>query len=238
MPEASSSFKPSGLSRRTFLTHTGVAAASLALLAACSDPEKPVAGPPTLLFTSGDEGLLNYLHLLERFSTEFYAKVLAAPPGDLTAADLAVLRDINRHNIIHRELLPLAMSANSLTPTGGISGQAFDYSVSYTLTTRTGVLTAAQAIGDLTVAAYCGAARLLTSAVLLRLFVKMMAVKARHAAAVRDLRTPGSFAAADVVAQTGADAGLNQALTPTEVLAELSKYTSPVQLLVGSLPTN
>ncbi|RAK66922.1 ferritin-like domain-containing protein [Hymenobacter edaphi] len=237
MPEASSSTAPSGLSRRTFLTHTGVAAASLLLLTACPDPETPPVVTPTISLTGGDEGVLNYLFLLERVATELYAKVLATPPAELTAADLGVLRDIYRHNFIHRELLQLTMSANGFTANAGISAQSFDYA-SFTLTTRLGVLNAAQSLADLTVAAYCGAARLLSSGVLLRLFVKMMAVKARHAAALRDLRTPGSFAATDVVPQTGAEAGLNQVLTPAEVLAELSKFTSPVQLSVGSLPTS
>ncbi|TLM90622.1 ferritin-like domain-containing protein [Hymenobacter jeollabukensis] len=239
MPEASTSTTPSGLSRRTFLTHTGVAAASLLLLTACPDPETPPLTTPTISLTGGDEGVLNYLYLLERTATELYDKVLANPPADLTAAaaDLGVLRDINRHNTIHRELLLLTISANGFTANSNIGGLGFDYS-SFTLTTRVGVLAAAQSLADLTVAAYCGAARLLSTPVLLRLYVKMMAVKARHAAAVRDLRTPGSFAGSDVVPQSGADAGLNQVLTPAEVLAELSKYTAPIQLSVGSLPTN
>lgn len=237
MPEASSSF-PSILTRRTFLTHTGVAAASLALLAACSDPDNQDDDvTPTITFTAGDEGVLNYVYLLERFGSEFYARVLASPPTDLTAADLALLRDINRHSIIHRELVVLAFGANSLTISGQVRALAFDYAASYTLTTRAGVLAATQAIGDLLVAAYSGAARLWTRAVLLRLSMKMLAVKARHAAALRDARLAGSFAASDVVPQTGADAGLNQLLAPASVLAEIGKFTSPIQFAVGSLPT-
>lgn len=237
MPEAPSS-SLSAFSRRRFLTHTGAAAASLLLLTACPDPEPPVTPTPTISFTGGDEGVLSYFYLLTRYSAEFYTAVLTTPPADLSAAELALLRDISRHLLIHRELLSLAASDNSITLNNGVREVSFAYTPTYTLSTRAGVLAAAQAIGDLVVAAHCGAAKLLTSVYLLRLVTKMTAVRARHAAAIRDLRLAGSFAATDVVPTTGAEAGLNQALTPTEVLTELGKLTSPIVLAAGSLPTS
>lgn len=234
MPEASSSVTL--LNRRSFLVRTGTAAAATVLLAACSDPDPVPPSIPTIALAGGDEGVLHYFLLLVRFADEFYAKVLAAPPTDLPAAEVAVLRDISRHTILHRELLKLAISDNGITLNTGVRDVAFSYDA-FTLTTRTGVLAAAQTIDDLITAAHGGMARLWTSQALLGLQMKILAVNARHAATIRDLRTPGSFAAADVVPTTGTEAGLNQVLLPAAVLTELSKYTSPVILAAGSLPT-
>jgi hypothetical protein len=238
MPEASSSFA-SPLNRRSFLTNAGVAAASLVLLTACPGPDKPPPAEPTLSLGTGDTGVLNYIYLLERFSGEFYAQVLATPAPDLTAADLSVLRDLHRHELAHRETLAQAFAAsiNGVTINSALPDMKFRFD-SFTLTNRAGVLAAAQTVEDLGVAALCGAAKLFSSVYLLRLVMKMTAVEARHAAAVRDLRQAGSFAGADVVAQTGAEAGLNQVLTPTEVLAELTAKYSPIKLVPDSLPTS
>ena len=237
MPEASSFSTSSLLNRRSFLVRTGTVAAASLLLSACDDDGGTPPSTPTIALGGGDEGVLNYFLLLVRFTGEFYAKVVASPPSDLPAAELAVFRDMSRHSIIYRELLLLAFGDSSLTPNASVRDVAFDYS-SLTLTTRAGALAAAQTIDDLTTAAYCGMARLWTSPALLRLQMKVTAVKARHAATIRDLRTPGSFAAADVVPTAGTSAGLNQVLTPADALTELGKYTSPVILSTGALPTS
>lgn len=237
MPEASSSPISSLLNRRSFLVRTGTAAAATLLLTACPGTDPPDTPTPTISLAAGDEGVLNYLLLLVRFTGDFYAKVVATPPSDMSAAEVAVFRDMSRHSIIYRELIVLAGSDSSLSVNGGAREVAFDYS-SFTLTTKSGVLAAAQTIDDLTTAAYCGMAKLWNNSALLSLQMKMTTVKARHAATIRDLRTAGSFAASDVVPTTGAGAGLNQVLAPADVLAELSKYTSPVILAVGSLPTS
>jgi Ferritin-like domain len=235
MPEASSS-SLSPLNRRSFLASAGVATASLLLLAACDD-DKPTVADPFIALATGDAGVLSYLYLLERLSADFYKKVLAAPPTDLTATDLAVLRDLYRHELAHRETLTQVFSANGLTLDASLPVIELKYD-SFTLTTRAGVLSAAQTIEELGVAALCGAAKLLTDGNYLQLVLKLTAVEARHAATIRDLNQAGSFASADVVAQTGADAGLNRVLTPTEVMAEFTAKYSPIKLLADNLPTS
>ncbi|RTQ49216.1 ferritin-like domain-containing protein [Hymenobacter gummosus] len=237
MPEASSSSSPSTLNRRSFLASAGVATASLLVLAACEDDNPAPTTDPFIALAAGDPGVLSYFYLLERFSAEFYNKVLAAPPTDLTATDLAVLRDLYRHELAHRETLNQVFSANGLTLDVNLPALEFKYD-SFTLTTRAGVLSAAQTIEDMGVAALAGAAKLVADANYLQLVLKIMAVEARHAAAIRDLNQAGSFAGADVVPQTGTEAGLNRVLTPTEVLAEFTAKYSPIKLRADNLPTS
>ena len=61
------------------------------------------------------------------------------------------------------------------------------------------------AFEDLGVSAYNGAGGLLDSADYLLLAGKIVSVEARHAALIRDLITPGSFADASVVNAMGLD---------------------------------
>ncbi|OON67931.1 hypothetical protein B0919_14765 [Hymenobacter sp. CRA2] len=217
--------------------------ATAMLLTACGDdPVKPATGTPGLELGSGDAGLLSYVFLLKRFATGFYQAALTTPAADLTAADLAILRDVNRHEIIHREMLVQVFQKNSLVdaPTIGLlQGVAFTYpTATFTITTRQGVLAGARLIEDLSVAALAGTAKLVTSSVVyFPLLMKMLAVDSRHAATMRDLVQPGSFAGPDAVASTGSQAGLNQILTPAAALTELNKYTNGVILTGNSLPT-
>ncbi|KUG06592.1 ferritin-like domain-containing protein [Solirubrum puertoriconensis] len=241
MSDAQSAFRPQPEvpPRRTFLRQAGALTAASLLLAACGDddPEpEPVA--TTFELPTGDAGLVAYLFLLERFSADFYQRVITTPPSDLTSADLALLRDIHRHELMHRELLGSVLKENSLVNDIGISnlvGVEFNYA-SLTLTNRQGVLTAARTIEDLGTAALGGVIRLFTSTVYMQLAVRLAAVEGRHSATVRDLLQPGSFAAAEAVANTGVDAGFNQALAPAAVLTELSKYTT-LPITGNGLPT-
>jgi hypothetical protein len=238
MPEASSSLFARLINRRAFIGSAGLAA-SVVMLAACGDGDDPEPAPLSYELGGGDAGVMSYVFMLKRFSADFYARVLTSPPSDLTAAELAVLRDVNRHEIVHRELQVLVFSDNNLLANGQLpllQAITFDYA-SLNLTTRQGVLTAARMIEDMAVAALSGAVKLLTSAVLLRVVLKMLAVEARHAATLRDLLQPSSFAGPEVVESAGTNAGLQKRLTPTEVLTELSKYSS-LPITGASLPTS
>ncbi|AYA38565.1 ferritin-like domain-containing protein [Hymenobacter oligotrophus] len=242
MSDAQSAFRPQPEvpPRRTFLRQAGAFTAASLLLAACGDDDdpEPTPAPTSFELPTGDAGLVSYLFLLERFSADFYQRVLATPAPDLSAADLAVLRDIYRHELMHRDLLASVIKENSLVSDLGVSSLvAFEFNYgTFALTSRQGVLAAARTIEDLGAAALCGAVQLFSSAVYIQLVTRLTATESRHSAAVRDLLQPGSFAAAEVVPNTGADAGFGLALAPAAVLTELSKYTA-LPITGNGLPT-
>ncbi|WP_262922287.1 ferritin-like domain-containing protein [Hymenobacter sp. 5414T-23] len=183
---------------------------------------------------SGDNGLLNYAYLLEQLEAAFYQKVVDAFPADFTAEDKAAFVDLRDHEVIHREFFRYALGTNAYD-SGGTS-ITFDFS-SFALTTRAGVYAAARTLEDTGVAAYNGAAKLIADTTTLRLLAKIASVEARHAAFVRDQVQPGSFAASDVVADSGDAAGLDTAKTPLEVVELIAKFV-PATIVATSLPTS
>jgi len=205
--------------RKAFFRIAGAGAAVLAVAAAGC---KASMGDVTLANTdandvgAGDTGLLNYALALETLEAAFYTQVVLTPYTGITAAETSLLTDIRDHEIGHRELLKAylntAASPATITPT--FTGIDF--------TSRTSVLTAAQTFEDLGVAAYNGAAYLFNSSTYLNQVGKIVSVEARHAAVIRNLITPGSFADSTAVDKNGLDLGL----LPSQVLAKAKVYIS------------
>ena len=231
-------FQGGALRRRAFLRVVGASAATASLvLAGCgSDPPAPVVADPNLLsLGTGDTGILNYLYLLEQLEAAFYQKVVAAPPVDLLSGESAFFADLHDHEVIHRETLRYilgtkAYDASFATPL------VFDFST-LTLTTRVGVLAAAQRFEDLGVAAYAGALPLLTTPTTVALLAKIASVEARHAAFVHDLLTPGTFASDNVVVSEGDLLSVSVSKTPVQVVAETKAFLLPIVISTDSLPT-
>jgi len=94
-------------------------------------------------------------------------------------------------------------------------------------------LATAKAFEDLGVSAYNGAGKLLTDGDNLVVAGKIVSVEARHAALIRELITPNSFSASDVVNANG----LDMARTPAEVLSIAATYLKS-KLNASSLPTS
>jgi hypothetical protein len=238
----SSSQAPAALPRRSFLRVAGASAAAAGLvLAGCSDDPDPVAVDPNRLALStspntgqlDDSGLLNYILLLEQLEAAFYQKVIGAPPTDLRPGELAIFTDLRDHEVVHRESLRFALGANAYdraltTPL------PLDFS-GFTLTTRAGVLAAAQQLEDLGVAAYAGALPLVASTATVALLAKMSSVEARHAALVRDLVAPGTFAGDEVVVSTGGLQSVSLAKTPAQVVAETKAFFAPIVVVVPTV---
>jgi hypothetical protein len=229
---------PAALPRRAFMRVAGASAATVGLvLAGCgSDDPTPTTSDPNLLRLGGDDnGLLNYFYLLKQLQASLYQKVVDAPPSDLLPGDRTIFTDLRDHELVHRVTLRFALAtnaydANLATPL------AFDFST-FSLTTRAGVLAAAQQLEDVSVAAYAGALRLIDTPATLALLAKIASVEARHSAVVRDLRTPGSFANDDTVVTAGALQNVSVAKTPVQVVAETRAFFLPIVVSPDLLPT-
>ena len=230
-------WREQSLGRRLFLQVSAASAASAALVVAgcgSSSTPTPTADPNQLALPPGNTGLLYYAYLLALAKSTTYQKVVDSPPGDLSAAERAIFADMRDHEVVHRETLKSLIDpkrANGVVPAG------FVFNLTrFTLTSRAGVLAAAQQLEDLAAAAYPVIVPLFTTANVYKrtLLLKMSTVQARHAATVRDLLAPGSFANSTVVDGTG------QLLlkTPTEVLTALAPFWAPYVLSVTCPDTN
>ena len=225
------------LARRRFLQVAGASAATVSLaLAGCSgsDPIPLPTASNTLNLTTGDTGVLNYFYLLKQLQAAFYQKVVSTPPTDFQPGEKAAFDDLRDHEVIHRETLrymldTAAYDANIASPL------AFDFST-VTLTTRVGVLNAAQQFEELGTAAFAGGLQLLTTATTVALLLKMASVEARHAAYVRDLRSGQPLTDADVVVTANGLRSVAVAKTPVQVVADTKAFFLPIVISAASLP--
>jgi hypothetical protein len=233
----SPAWRAQALGRRGFLRVSAASAATVALLAATgcesSTPEPATTDPHLLPLPAGDQGLFYYAYLLALAKSTLYQKVFETPPTDLTTAERAIFSDLRDHEITYRELLHYYIDAKletQLFPTD------FAFTLtSFTLTTRAGVLAAAQQLEDLAAATYPVLLTLFTasSSYQRALLLKALPAQARHAAVVRDLLAPGSFANNDVVDPA---TGQIRPKTPVEGLAQLAPFFAPYVINAASLP--
>jgi hypothetical protein len=214
------------LSRRRFL---GFAGAATGLIAVASSCKKETTSNNSTLdgvdLGSGDPGILNYAYALEQLEAAFYTQVIMSQFGGITAAETSLLTDIRDHEIAHREFFKNALAG------AAIVDLEVDFS-SIDFGSRDSVLATAMAFEDLGVTAYNGAGRLIASADYLTLAGKIVSVEARHAATIRELVSPGSFAD-----DTALDMdGLDGARKPVDVLAIAGKYIK-TKINASNLPT-
>jgi hypothetical protein len=201
------------MARRSFLRFAGAGAASAGLLATAACHKDHRIGPLSVDIGTGDFGILNYAYALEQLEAAFYIQVILTPYGGINAMEKLYLTSIRDHEILHRNFFKAALGTNA------IISLATDFS-SIDFTSRTSVLGAAKTFEDLGVMAYDGIAYQIQNPAYLTLAGKIVSVEARHAALIRDLITPGSFAGSDVVASNG----LNNALSVPQVLAMANIY--------------
>jgi len=208
--------QPSYASRRKFLTKAGSATLLSALIIGSScnkDDDTPGGGgAASVSLGSGDTGILNYAYALEQLEAAFYIQVITSPYSGMSSDEKTLLTDIRDHEIAHREFFKAALGAKA------IAGLSVDFS-SINFSSRDSVLATAQAFEDLGVSAYNGAGALLTDVNNLLMAGKIVSVEARHAAAIRDMISYGSFAATVVDSN-----GLEISKSPTQVLAVAKTY--------------
>jgi hypothetical protein len=175
---------------------------------------------------SGDFGILNYAYALEQLEAAFYTQIIVTPYSGISAQELSYLTDIRDHEVAHREFFKAALGAKAIQALE-VNFSAIDF------TKRDSVLGTAKAFEDLGVSAYNGAGKLITNPDYLTLAGKIVSVEARHAALIRDLITPGSFADMTAVNANGLDA----ARMPKEVLTIASSFLK-TKLNANNLPTS
>lgn len=205
------------LARRSFLQFAGAGAAGIALFAAgCKKGNDMMAAETPgmgVSLGSNDTGILNYAYALEQLEAAFYEAVVKSPYSGISAVELALLTDVRDHELAHREFFKAALG------TAAIANLEFDFST-IKFSDRASVLATAKAFEDLGVSAYNGAGRLIKSPDYLTLAGKIVSVEARHAALIRNLIEPGTFANMEVVDANG----LDKARKPAEVLAIAQTY--------------
>ena len=216
--------------RRDFIKWTGAGALGVVAVSACEQdptrvvselqvdtvmrtdtvPEPDPTFPSATLDFSNDFGVLNYAYALEQLEAAFYTMVTTSAGYMTTFSDAEerrVLEDLRDHEIAHREFFKAALGDNAigaLTP--NFSAVNFG--------SRRSVLQTAQQFEDLGVAAYNGAGRYLDDAAFLTIAGKIVSVEARHAAAIRDILDPLSFA----------PNAFDPALPPSEVLGVAAPF--------------
>jgi hypothetical protein len=188
------------MARRSFLRYAGAGVATVGILAAASCHKDQRITPTTGIDigATGDLAILNYAYALEQLEAAFYINVAAHMYTGATADEIALITDIRDHEVAHREFFKTALGTNA------IKGLTANFSA-IDFTNRTAVLTAAKAFEDTGVTAYNGAGYLIQSATYLTLAGKIVSVEARHAAYIRNLLSPGSFADSTVLDANGMD---------------------------------
>ncbi|MDF3076612.1 MAG: Tat (twin-arginine translocation) pathway signal sequence containing protein [Sphingobacteriaceae bacterium] len=216
-------FLSANVHRRSFLKYAGAGAAGIALIAAGCKKDRSVRG---VYLGDGDTAILNYAYALEQLEAAFYTQVVASPYSGISAMESSYFADIRDHEIAHREFFKAALGSSAIT------SLEVDFS-SINFSSRDSVLATAKAFEDLGVSAYNGAGWLIKNVDYLAIAGKIVSVEARHAALIRDLISPGSFAGSDVVNQS---TGLDISRSPTQVLAIAGTYIkTPIN--TDGLPT-
>lgn len=204
------------MQRRNFLKYLGMGSAlvtAASVVASCNkndDDNNP--GSNGVSLGTRDVAVLNYAYALEQLEAAFYTQVVNSPYAGMTSTELDFFQNIRDHEIGHREFFKAALSSSAIIGLE-VNFSAIDFSK------RDSVLATAKTFEDLGVSAYNGAAQYIsktpTGLVYLGLAGKIVSVEARHAAYIRDLISPGSFADSDVIDANG----LDMVRTPAQVFA-------------------
>jgi hypothetical protein len=197
------------IKRRSFFMYAGATAGASALvLAGCSKDSNNAT--PSL--PAGNSVTSSGAISLEQLEADFYSKVAALPQGILTGSEYAYFQEVAKHEAIHRDFFKAALTRDASGQV--LRGLTPKYPAA-TFTDRTNILATAKAFEDLGVAAYNGAGKLIKTPAYLVIAGQIVSVEARHAAYIRELVTPGSFAADDIV---NATSGLDDQKSPTDVI--------------------
>lgn len=211
-------FQNPNLHRRKFLANMGIAAVTASGLAACqklvnSGAVSNMNAENAATGAVGDIAILNYAYLLEQLEAAFYITVANSFYSGASSMEKLRLQQIRDHEIAHREFFKTALGSKA------IPEQQFDFS-SINFSSRMSVLSASKAFEDTGVSAYNGIAYAITTPDYLLVAGKIVSVEARHAAYIRDLLDPVSFADSSVIDSNG----LDLASSPQVVVKAIAPY--------------
>ncbi|HEU4496256.1 MAG TPA: ferritin-like domain-containing protein, partial [Flavobacterium sp.] len=180
-----------GTNRRSFLKISGLTAVAAGLvLTGCSNDDDSIPADSKLPgmkngkfdLGGGDFGVLTYAYALEQLEANFYTRVVNLNNfGSLfNAQEQAVLSDLYRHEVIHREFFKTALTGALPNPASQLlPNLEFNYS-GVDFGSRTSILNTAKALEDTGVGAYNGAGKIITNPDYLVLAGKIVSVEARH----------------------------------------------------------
>lgn len=205
-----------GISRRHFFGYAA-ALTGVGLLAVTTGCEKETSDGRIYL-GSGNRGLMNYLYAVEQLQAAFYLKAIEIPYTGISIEELELLHQLRDHELEHRGFLKVLLG------TDAIPELSIDVS-SINLEDRYQVLAAARRFEDVSVAAYNGVGRLLDTSVAgqnyLSHIAKMAVVEGRHAAIIREMLEPDSFANTSILDPVNR---IDAASTPQAILPTLDTY--------------
>lgn len=201
-------------SRRNFLKLGGVGLIVAGLtVAGCREDNYDFPVSDVFDLGTGDVGILNYAYALEQLEADFYTKVVNNFYSGISMEEKQLFTDIYHHEVIHRDFFKAALTG--VTPKV-LPKLEFKYD-GVDFNNRNSILATAKALEDTGVAAYNGAGKYITNLDYLVIAGKIVSVEARHAAAIRNIISPGSaaFSGDDVIDANGLDV----AKEPKEIVA-------------------
>ena len=201
-------------SRRNFLKLGGVGLIVAGLtVAGCREDNYDFPVSDVFDLGTGDVGILNYAYALEQLEADFYTKVVNNFYSGISMEEKQLFTDIYHHEVIHRDFFKAALTGVTpkVLPKLDFKYDGVDFN------SRNSILATAKALEDTGVAAYNGAGKYITNLDYLVIAGKIVSVEARHAAAIRNIISPGSaaFSGDDVIDANGLDV----AKEPKEIVA-------------------
>lgn len=216
-----------GISRRHFfgyaagLAGAGILAGTIGCKKSDSDNR--------IFLGSGDIGLMNYIYAVEQLQVAFYLRLFQRPYTGISKEEVELFQELRDHEMGHRGFLKVLLGQVAIPElTANFDTINFE--------DRYAVLAAARQIEDMSVAAYNGVGRLMSNSSkgmdYLTHLAKMNVVEARHAATIRELLEPDSFANNAILDPV---THIDSAISPESMLALVDQYFEE-DLNADSLP--
>ncbi len=200
-----------GLSRRKFLGYAGGVAGAALVLDACKKEDDPViADSGAIDLGTRDEGVLNYLFVLQQIEAAFYIKLVGNGYSYMSGPERELFTEIRDQEIAHREFL-----RNYLQNNGTVVEVDLD---PVTFSDRNSVLENGEFIENIVTGAMIEAGRLVVTPHNIELVAKMASVEARHATTMSNLRSTGNFFGP--VDASGSEPGM----LPSNVITTMNKF--------------